>query len=306
MGKLQGRNARRPNPFHGHNNKIPTRIKSPSNGAAIRAESWRRRSIRMLMFAVFAFVMFSRMSIQKQYLSQWEITERGAPPLGENSYQKRQRVRLRYDWTNLSPSLELTKHIRKHQSDCSLPMATFAHRNRFGLGSDLHVYGHALAYGIHTQKRIRTVGKWTWMDKSECRTVNEGEKAAGLLGSPMSCYFEASELTCPGDVEYAIENPGFDDSGGLSKPTGRLINPDGNYNSSFLPPRDANGLKLLEIAVVESLFTSVTPRVVQEAERQLKLVFGEKVPEDLITVHIRWGDKVAAYENRKKPLSPEM
>ena len=221
---------------------------------------------------------------------------------------------LRYDWTNLSPSLDLTKHIVNHQSNCSLPMSTFTYRNRFGLGSDLHVYSQALGYGIETNRRIRTVGNWTWMDQSECgndnnnvhvvvvedgssdsnsETIERGLAARGVLGSPMRCYFATSELNCPGDMEYAIANPGFDpNNGGLSKANGNLIAHSGDYVSPILPSKkDGGGQQQLQTAVVESLFTRLTPRVVQEGERQLNLVFGgkDRVPKDLITVHIRWG-----------------
>ncbi len=112
----------------------------------------------------------------------------------------------------------------------------------------------------------------------------------------MSCYFATSELNCPGDVEHALSHPEFDKFGGLSKANGNLIRMDGDYDSGFLPPRTKDGTKLLDTAVVESLFTSLTPKVVQEAERQLRLVFGgKKVPKDLITVHIRWGEFLVGF-----------
>jgi hypothetical protein len=43
---------------------------------------------------------------------------------------------------------------------------------------------------------------------------------------------------------------------------------------------------------MEFLFSSVSHLVIQEAERQIKAVFGDEgVPLNLITVHVRWGDK---------------
>ena len=231
---------------------------------------------------------------------------------------------LRYDWTNLTPSLDMTKHIIQYQSNCSLPMSTFTYRNRFGLGSDLHVYSQALCNGIKSNRRIRTIGNWTFMDQSQCGGNDTNNNSNGddvnnksisnsnisssssskkgsrnMLGSPMRCYFASSELNCPGDVEYAIDNPGFDNNHSLSKPNGNVVSTNSDCLSGLVLPssekekdNDAVGQqKLFQVAVIESLFTRLTPLVVDEAERQLNLIFGgkEKVPKDLITVHIRWG-----------------
>lgn len=221
-------------------------------------------------------------------------------------------LRLRYDWTNITSSHDLTNLIIKHQSNCSIPMSTFTYRNRFGLGSDLHVYGKALGYGIEINRRIRTVGNWTWLDQLKCKNERYAIWKSGnsreSQGSPMRCYFSTSELNCPGDLEYAIANPNFDQNNSLSKANGNLISLTDDHVSRILPSKENGGEQMLQTAVVESLFTRVTPLVVQEAERQLNLVFGDKdrVPEDLITVHIRWGDKVATYEGKKRKRMPEM
>jgi hypothetical protein len=63
----------------------------------------------------------------------------------------------------------------------------------------------------------------------------------------------------------------------------------------------------MQIATVESLFIHVTPLLYQEATRQLNLVFGDlsRIPDDLVTVHIRWGDKVETYDGKRK-RRPEM
>jgi hypothetical protein len=58
-------------------------------------------------------------------------------------------------------------------------------------------------------------------------------------------------------------------------------------------------------STVEFLFTHVTSLLYEEATRQLNLVFGDVLPKDLITVHIRWGDKVSTYKG-KKVIRPEM
>jgi hypothetical protein len=59
----------------------------------------------------------------------------------------------------------------------------------------------------------------------------------------------------------------------------------------------------LRASATEFLFGHVSSLVVQEAERQIALVFEKvgQVPKDLITVHIRWGDK--AREMQLVPIS---
>ena len=51
------------------------------------------------------------------------------------------RHKLRFDWTNLSVQAPLAKDMLAHQTNCSLPLGKYKSRNRFGLGSDLHVWG---------------------------------------------------------------------------------------------------------------------------------------------------------------------
>ncbi len=288
--------------------KFGTALRSPNREAWKRRQKSRapsarpRSSVRLLMetlMLAIAFVVLSTMIIYNNHLSQsLTIGAETVENFVHNNIDGKPRSRdgpsVRFDWTNLSPSIELTKSILNHQSNCSIPMSSFTYRNRFGLGSDLHVYSQALGYGIHTSRRIRTVGNWTWMDQSECQ-INERtdhSQSTKSLGSPMLCYFSA-ELNCPGDLEYALANPTFDAAAGLSKSNGNLITPTDDYDPALLPPRTKEGVRILQTAVVESLFTRVTPRVVQEAERQLKLVFGDTVPKDLITVHIRWGTCVS-------------
>jgi hypothetical protein len=67
-----------------------------------------------------------------------------------------------------------------------------------------------------------------------------------------------------------------------------------NACHSILAEYDVSDIRA---ATTEFLFTRVSPVVQHEAERQLQLVFGgTAVPKNLITVHIRWGDKKAEME----------
>jgi hypothetical protein len=219
----------------------------------------------------------------------------------DTEYARREsKLSLRFDWKNLTPTLDLTKHILQHQSNCSLPMATFAYRNRFGLGSDLHMYAQGICNALESNRRIRTVGDWAWMDQGHCQNH--------VMGSPMHCYFSQAELNCPGDASFAISNPQFDlyienSTELLSKPNGNVP----NHCPSFIGPNGKFNEHLMQIATVESLFIHVTPLLYQEATRQLNLVFGDlsRIPDDLVTVHIRWGDKVETYDGKRK-RRPEM
>jgi hypothetical protein len=186
------------------------------------------------------------------------------------------RLRLRLDWSNLQPKSELASRMVTHQKNCSAPMGTFLYRNRFGLGSDLHVWGQALCNGMQLGMRLRTIGDWTWMDDHHCSDKQ----------SPMLCYFGSSELNCPGDSDEVIAQPGFDLKRNLSRPSGLV--------KDFCEPiYQGIDRSQVRISAMEYLFLHVDPIVIQEAQRQLNLVFRglNEVPKDLITVHIRWGDK---------------
>lgn len=103
----------------------------------------------------------------------------------------------------------------------------------------------------------------------------------------MICYFPSSELTCPGDNENdTTTHVSFSNSYGCK---GFLD----KYNGTF-------GIPEIRAAAMEFLFQSISPVLLHEAERQLNLVFPDgTVPPNLITVHMRWGDKRKEMKLRK-------
>jgi hypothetical protein len=132
--------------------------------------------------------------------------------------------------------------------------------------------------------RFRTVGQWIYNDQEKCsnRTVPD---------APMTCYFPQAEPICQ---ERERVNQ-----------TATLETFDIRYNfmtRSSCPhtTRKAGGYSNVRAATTEYLFTRVSDIVQAEGERQLNLLFPRrtdgtaapsKVPKQLITVHIRWGDK---------------
>jgi hypothetical protein len=103
--------------------------------------------------------------------------------------------------------------------------------------------------------------------------------------SPWLCYFPNVEWQCD---EATTTTPRHAVSILPSLPKWRTCqqpsHTGGKKQSDFLPAFRA--------ASIEYMFRTVSPLVIQEAQRQVGVVFGSNgVPEDLITVHVRWGDK---------------
>lgn len=209
------------------------------------------------------------------------IGQRLVPLFVQPPQQQDDRLRLRFDWTRLGRRSALARRIERHQGDCALPLANFRYRNRFGLGSDLHVYSQAVCNALEAGAfRVRTALPWIWLDRATC---NGG---AVPTASAMVCYFPAAELRCPGDRAVASswrENRLFN----MTRGRGRI-------RDECPALRAEHGIWAVRAATTEYLFTRVSMAVQREAERQLRAVFAAKaaaVPRNLITVHIRWGDK---------------
>jgi hypothetical protein len=117
-----------------------------------------------------------------------------------------------------------------------------------------------------------------------------------------------AELVCPGDVEQVQQlQKEFNQS--LPAVTRSNSHTNGIVHDVECPTILATTMTTkqeLRAAGIEFLFGRASPPLIQEAQRQLALVFqktaGSRIPENLITVHIRWGAKVVATSK----LSAEM
>jgi hypothetical protein len=228
--------------------------------------------------------------------------------------------RLRLDWTNLAFSSPVARYWRDHQRNCSIPTADFKFRNRYGLGSDLHVWTQALCNGVDSSVRIRTEKPWIFWDDEACSINDDNEQSA------MYCYFPQAEPACPNDQKNS--NEATKEAMG-STTTGRrhkLYSGNGNVGRTCRQVLERFNLSLSDVraSAIEYLFSSVSPLVVREAQRQLDmLLFGNQsstgtgtgtdttssplqatarpfLPSRWITVHIRWGDKKR--ETRLRPI----
>ena len=190
-------------------------------------------------------------------------------------------VSLRRDWTSFTRLSALAQRYKDLQSDCAAGEAL----NPFsalglGLGSELHTWTQRLCESYSNNLRIRSTlfkDTWTWLDQESC---NQTE---ARLISPLYCYFPSAEGQC-----RATKNA---PSARCSR-TCEVLKADLNLTTADV-----------RTAGIEFLFSNVSPIIIAEAKRQARLVFGGKpVPKNLVTVHVRWGDKVMSREMSFIPI----
>lgn len=203
-----------------------------------------------------------------------------APPLLDTKAEAGQQapMELRFDWGHLEVLSPLGQRFLHHQSNCTLPLADFRYRNRFGLGSDLHLWSQALCNGLESHVRVVTQKEWIYWDRTTCHDGGTDEGS----GSAMTCYFSRAEQLCP-----------HEEDGSPDAPRPKLYSGRGNIDQSCPNVTDLYGISTVRAAAMEVLFTGVSDIILREAQRQMAKVFYGRTaaPPDLVTVHIRWGDK---------------
>ena len=157
-----------------------------------------------------------------------------------------------------TPFSAAAKTVQANQNDCALStlIRPLAH---CGLGCSLHCWSSQVETERRAGRRLVNAGHWLWTDETR------GCGGASPAGDPFACYFKvagAPACAAPPPHMYVEKKKNQDDCAG-------------------------NG------AAIEFLFTRGTSAMVQrEVARQIRAIFGhDGVPDDLITVHIRWGDK---------------
>jgi hypothetical protein len=257
---------------------------------------------------------------------------------------------LRFDWTNLELKSIMAQRMAAHQStiDCTNyhhhhAFGEFRFRNRFGLGSDLHLWTIALCNAMELKVRLHTILPWIFWDQDRCGQKADSSNSRNIVTnimsdanssvSSMSCYFPQAEPQCLSTSSIAIADGSHhhQQQRSLLSPNTtvyKLYRGQGRISMECPTIIKAMGLSSslsamneIHAAGIEFLFSRVSPIVQQEAERQLRRVFSGNVnkmrttpktttdhmmnhtrsfasvshdsalPPDLITVHIRWGDK---------------
>lgn len=190
--------------------------------------------------------------------------------------------KLRHDWSHHPPLSRFAKAIDAHQSNCSLPVNTFHLDNSYGMGSHIALWSQAMCNSMEAGFRLRTYNPiWLWLDQTFCnRAVAEK--------SPWLCYLPGSEFKCGCEETPLLSNDNASDPRDLKR-----------HQCALLRGNGEDVLREFRAASTEFLFHRIAPLVIQEARRQVGLLFGAKgTPDDLITVHVRWGDKFWEMPNR--------
>lgn len=189
-------------------------------------------------------------------------------------------VILRRDWSRFTELSPLAHHYKDVQNNCDLREK----RNQFsklgmGLGSELHRWTQVICESYSQNSRLRstmTGHSWIWLDQTSCDATQAREI------SPLHCYFPSAETKCQTTGPAPLS----------SKTSCKTLQADLNITTADV-----------RTAGIEFLFSNVSPLVIAEAQRQLRLVFGDKpVPHNLVTVHVRWGDKVTSREMKFVPI----
>jgi hypothetical protein len=154
----------------------------------------------------------------------------------------------------------------------------------FGIGSHVAQWSQAMCYAWERKLRLRSFKPlWLWMDQTHCNVTDAAQR------SPWLCYLPRVEFLCgDADDQSTLDIIMNSNTTGTAMPDPLLERQHCAHNTQpgFIPTFRA--------ASIEYMFRSVSPLVIQEAQRQVGIMFGPHgAPDNLITVHVRWGDKTA-------------
>ena len=175
--------------------------------------------------------------------------------------------KLNIVWTNRELHSPLAKRIGANQDTCTEKIYYHQMQNS-GMGSDFHTWSQALCNSLQYSSTLVQVDEpWIWADKSFCNEEDHRQ--------PLSCYF-GMHLTCPNSTLASTAPISWNNRMYMCE--------------SYI--YDIPSRLLFRAAAIEYLFANLNPKLVHVAEKAIPIVFGPKgIPDNLITVHVRWGDK---------------
>ena len=178
---------------------------------------------------------------------------------------------LRFNWTSGDIlHTPLAKTIRDHQSVCT-PKVYYFHQNNWGMGSDLHTWTQAVCNSMEKKATLLELSEgWIWNDRKFCGTGPTLPKR-----QPLSCYFNV-EQHCPDSTTFPDKMMSYNHS----------------YDRCPTYIQDDRTRQDFRAAAIEYLFSNISSKLIKAAESEITTVFGDYgIPDNMITVHLRWGDK---------------
>lgn len=129
-----------------------------------------------------------------------------------------------------------------------------------------HVWSQALCNSFQQGATLLQQDEqaWIWNDKHFCATAPV---------PPLSCYFNITNH-CP--------------TGGKQQP---LAEWDNSYSRCPDWITDDTSRQAFRAAAMEVLFSRLSHALINDTETIARELFGDVIPEDMLAVHIRWGDK---------------
>jgi hypothetical protein len=186
---------------------------------------------------------------------------------GEGRGVQRERAKaLRTDWASGQVHGSLAQRIAQQLSNCSRPY--YYQLTDYGLGSNLHTWSQALCNAFGRGGTLQQLpDPWIWNDQQFCR---------GRTSPPLYCYFNLQNNCVIENEDMEVE----------------IVDHNNNIKNCPEWVEDDSSRQEFRAAAMEVLFSNLSLSLVHEAEDTALRLFGPNgAPEDMITVHIRRGDK---------------
>ena len=246
----------------------------------------------------------SSSTIDTQSTVDWTINTNS-----DDNNKKIPRFDLRFDWGNLGVKSWWARRIEQTQLYCHSESNPKNSSNEMkfyiakqlevgGVGSNLDQWSQTMCSAVKDDAMLIFRGGFNWARGiSTCEEQKLQANGNGTGYSYLSCFFPKESTThCVPNRELPVDKKD-------RRVLGRRPIKDYHACSKWLNSQDVPDREFFASSV-EWLFSAVSPLVIDEARRQIEDAFGDEGlpdPEDLVTLHIRWGDKV--HTMNTKPIS---
>lgn len=183
---------------------------------------------------------------------------------------------LKNEWNQGKLYSNLAKQLKNHLEniDCSITHNHF-HFTYYGLGSELHMWSQALCNSLEKGTSLMQINQtWSWNDQQLCPPDSDYRQ-------PLNCYFNIYNR-CPFIPLHHRHNP-------------PVISVSNNFDMCPHWIRDEESRQLFRAASMEYVFSNISDAVINHTDVAIAETFGPKGIQDtenMVTVHIRAGDKV--------------